>query len=69
MNGIGREFWARVLIISIKKSREPEKPIASIRGGRDVTDRPQYEVIVVEYYCFFMIIIVAPPRSQTLFGH
>ena len=45
-----------------KKPRELERPVASIRGGRDVTDRYRNEVIVVGYYCFFLIIIVGPPN-------
>ena len=37
-----------------KKSREPERPVASVRSVQDVTDRPRNEVIVVEHYCFFI---------------
>ena len=44
---------------SNKKSGEPEGPLASVRGGRDLTERPWNEVI--EYHCFFLIIIVGPP--------
>ena len=49
-----------MLILLKKDSREPEGPVASVRGGRDVTDRPWCEVLV-EYYCFFIITIVGSP--------
>ena len=49
-----------MLIPLIKESQEPEKLVASLRGVRDVTERPLNEVIVVEYYCFFIIVIVGP---------
>ena len=36
-----------MLILLIKFSRVLEKPVASVRGARDVTERPWNEVIVV----------------------
>ena len=50
-----------VLILSMKKSREPEGPLASVRGGRDVSDRPWCKVITVEYYRFLIVFFVGPP--------
>ena len=51
------EFWVRVLILSIKNSREPERPVG-IRGVRDVTDRPKNEEIVVVVVVVIAIVIV-----------
>ena len=52
-----------MLKLLIRYSREPERPVASVGGVRDVTERPRNEVIVVvvEYYCFLIITIVGPP--------
>ena len=36
-----------MLILLIRKCREPERPVASVRCVRDVTERPWNEVIVV----------------------
>ena len=40
-----RENWDMVLIP--KKTRKPDGPLASVKGRRDVTDRPWWKVIVV----------------------
>ena len=63
MHGIGREFWDRVSIVFIEDSRELERPVAIFRGVRDVMERPWNEVIVVvESYCFLILIIVRSPN-------
>ena len=59
MNGIGWEFWVKVLILEIKDSREPEKTVASVRSVQDVTDRPRNEVIVV------VVVVVVEPALVT----
>ena len=59
MNGIGREFWVRVLILLIKKSRERERPVASTKSVQDVTDRPMNELIVVIVAVVVSFVVVA----------
>ena len=49
LNGIGREFWDRVVILKKKGSRAG-KPVASVEVVHDVTERPWNEVIVVVEY-------------------
>ena len=54
-----------MLILLTQISWEPERPVASVRGVRNVTERPWNEVIV-KYYRFFRIIIVGTPYLPDL---
>ena len=52
-----------MLILLIKCSREPEGPLASVRGGRDVMDRPWCKEIVV----IVVVIVVVGTYARLLF--
>ena len=50
-------------ILLIKKSREPERPVASVRSVQDVTDRPRNELIVVVVDVVVVVVVVVFKRS------
>ena len=48
-----------IIISNLEIAESQKKNVASVKSAQDVTDRPRNEVI--EYYCFFITIIVGPP--------